>query len=211
MLLLKGHHPRPHGGGRDALREIVHLDDVGQFLLGRVSDGGAAVRNHLCFCDHGLLLSFIEDAFQVGGQLGKELDPAAHEGGILEIALPLFRGFVVKHVEEVDDVPAGIGDVVIGFDLLVRQVILWLVSECTFPGVLAYGHATFFGPPLHQVVFLLGDPGVQVQGAPGGVFCLWFLFLHNLLPFNSMRACEHSRIHCGQTAARNCPTLVFLA
>ena len=30
-LLLKGHHPRPHGGGRDALREIVHLDDVGQF------------------------------------------------------------------------------------------------------------------------------------------------------------------------------------
>ena len=184
ILLLKGHHPRPHGGGRDALREIVHLDDVGQFFLGRVSDGGAAVSNNLCFCNHGLFFSFIEDAFQVGGQLGEELDPAAHEGGILEIALPLFRGFVVKHVEEVDDVPACIGDVVIGLDLPVRQVILGLVSECTLPGVPAYGHATFFCPPLHQVVFLLGDPGVQVQGAPGGVFFLFLLSLHKLLPFN---------------------------
>ena len=83
-----------------------------------------------------------------------------------------------------DDVPAGIGDVVIGLDLPVRKVILWLVSECTLPGVSAYGHATFFCPPLHQVEFLLGDPGVQVLGAPGGVFFLFLLSLHKLLPFN---------------------------
>ena len=133
------------------------------------------------------------------------LDAYTFRGGYI------FRGFVVKHVEEVDDVPAGIGDVVIGLDLPVRQVILGLVSECTLPGVPAYGHATFVGSFLHQVILLLGDPGVQVQSAPGGVFFLFLLSLHKLLPFISMRACEHSRFHCGQTAARICPTLVFLA
>ena len=53
-LFLKGHHPRPDSGGRDPLREMVKLEDIDQFFLGRVCDGGTAVRNHLCFCDHGV-------------------------------------------------------------------------------------------------------------------------------------------------------------
>lgn len=201
-LLLKGHHPRPNGGGRDSLREMVKLDDVDQFFLGRVIDGGTAVRNHLCFCNHGLLFSFVENVLQFCGKFGEKLNPRAHEAGAFKEGLPLLCLDAVEHVEELDDVPAGIADLVIRFYLLLGQVVLWLVAECTLPGVFADGHATFFGPLFHLVILFLRDPGVQVQGAPGQIFQPFLLFPHNLLPFKSMRACERSGAIVGQAASR---------
>ncbi len=180
----------------------MKLEDIDQFFLGRVIDGSAAVRNHLCFCDHGLLFSFVENVLQLRGELGELLDPRAHEDGTTEEGLPLLRLDAVEHVEELDDVPAGIADLVIRFYLLLGQVVLWLVAECTFPGVFAYGHATFFGAQPHLLVLLRRDPGVQVQGAPGQVFRPFLLLLHIFLPFKSMRACERSGANVGQAASR---------
>ena len=101
-----------------------------------------------------------------------------------------------------DDVPAGIADLVKRFYFLLDQVVLWLVAECTLPGVFADGHATFFGPLFHLVILFLRDPGVQVQGAPGQIFRPFLLFLRNPLPFKSMRACERSGAIVGQAASR---------
>ena len=181
---------------------MAKLDDVDQLFLGRVIDGGAAVRNHLCFCDHGLLFSFVENVLQLRGELGDLLDPCAHEDGTAEEGLPLLCLEAVEHVEELDDVPAGITDLVIRFYLLLGQVVLRLVTECTLPGIFADCHATFFGPLFHLVILFLRDPGVQVQGAPGQIFRPFLLFLHNLLPFKSMRACERSGAIVGQAASR---------
>ena len=68
--------------------------------------------------------------------------------------------------------------------------------------VFADGHATFFGPLFHLVILFLRDPGVQMQGTPGIIFRSFLLFLHNLLPFKSMRACERSGAIVGQAASR---------
>ena len=53
-----------------------------------------------------------------------------------------------------------------------------------------------------NVLFLWRDSGVQMQGASGKVFRSFLLFLHNLLPINSMRACERSGAIVGQDASR---------